>query len=638
MSVNDSVWKALLAGAALAGAASPAWSQINVSSNISTSTTWTANNTYNLTQQIYVLPGATLTIQPGTVVASTPTVNGSGSLAVCRGAQIFVQGTQTSPVVMTSTNDTATWIGGDPHTGTWHLGANEWGNLTIMGEGYISENATAGNTAVPSASNVAAMEGLTAAFPGDPNVLYGGGDDDDDSGTITFLSLRYGGRVIGLANELNGLSLGGIGRGTDIHHVEIMNNVDDGIEIWGGTVNLKYISIWNIGDDSIDVDQGWRGKLDFGLIVQGYSLAAAQGSGVGDNGFEMDGAEQSDWQPVTTSTIYNCTFIGQPYGSAGGDHATAWRDNARVQFRNCIFMDVGDRVVSPDNVDGDGGLGYGFNGTLSWPATWTTPYTATSTVNPPANPGLFYTVQASGNLIELKDSVFYNNTSASAYTEANAQGVFAAGNNNVQEPALSPIASITREPAGIVFGSLVQARVTSLDPRPANSALTSVAWAPNDGFFSSAHYRGAFSPGSNWLFGWTASHAYGLTNTADEWTDLGSALAGTYGDPVLSGSGTLLAGAPTTLALSNAKESAGSFWVFGTSRIDAPIFGGILVPNFLTGGIVALATDPAGALAVNFNWPPGVPSGTSFYIQFWTVDPVAPQFVSASNAISLTTP
>ena len=66
--------------------------------------------------------------------------------------------------------------------------------------------------------------------------------------------------MIGLANELNGLSLGGIGRETDIDHVEIMNNVDDGIEIWGGTVNLKYISIWNIGDDSFDIDEGWAAK------------------------------------------------------------------------------------------------------------------------------------------------------------------------------------------------------------------------------------------------------------------------------------------------------------------------------------------------------------------------------------------
>src|SRR5262245_18795535 len=94
---------------------------VNVSADIGVSTTWTANNTYNLTQQIYVLPGATLTIQAGTIVAST--TNLGGSLAVCRGAQIFVQGTQANPVIMTSTADQATWTGGNPKTGTWRVAA-----------------------------------------------------------------------------------------------------------------------------------------------------------------------------------------------------------------------------------------------------------------------------------------------------------------------------------------------------------------------------------------------------------------------------------------------------------------------------------------------------------------------------------
>ena len=168
------------------------------------------------------------------------------------------------------------------------------------------------------------MEGLQPPA-GSTIAQYGGGNDDDDSGTLDYVSIRYGGRVVGLNNELNGLSLGGIGRGTDIDFVEIMNNVDDGIEIWGGTVNLKHFSIWNIGDDSLDIDQGWRGKAQFGLIVQGYSLDANQGSGVGDNCIEMDGAEDSDYQPVTTASLYNMTVIGQP---VDGDGATAWRDNA----------------------------------------------------------------------------------------------------------------------------------------------------------------------------------------------------------------------------------------------------------------------------------------------------------------------
>ena len=427
----------ILAAAAVgAGLVSVAQAQneILVSSDITTSTTWTASNTYNLTRQIYVRPGATLTIEAGTLVASSTNIG--GSLAVSRGGQIFVQGTAENPVIMTSKADVQTWTNGNRRTGTWRESANEWGNLTIMGRGYIAENAVLSNTPTPNASNYAPMEGLLAAFPGDPSVLYGGGNDDDDSGSISYLSLRYGGKVINLNNELNGMSLGGIGRETDIHHVEIMNNVDDGIEIWGGTVNLKHFAIWNIGDDSLDIDQGWRGKAQFGLIVQGHSLDASQGSGVGDNTIEMDGAEDADYQPVTTASIYNMTVIGQP---VDGDGLTAWRDNARVQFRNSIFMDCGEKVVRFDNVDGDGANGYGFNNTLSWAATWTTPYTAYSTVNAPANPAAFYTAQTSGNLIEITNSVFYNNNNGAAYTEADARDVFNVANNNVREPSTSPI-------------------------------------------------------------------------------------------------------------------------------------------------------------------------------------------------------
>jgi hypothetical protein len=499
-----------LAAASFAGGAGAA--EILVTANIASSTTWTADNTYNLQQQIYVLPGATLTIEAGTIVASDTNIG--GSLAVCRGAQIFVQGTQAKPVIMTSKADVATWVGGDPKTGTWREGLNEWGNLTIMGDAYISEDAIGTNTAAPNAANYANMEGLIAAFPGDPNVQYGGGDDDDDSGSIQYLSLRYGGKVIGLNNELNGLSLGGIGRGTDISYVDIQNNVDDGIEIWGGTVNIKYFNIWDIGDDSFDVDQGWRGKAQFGLIVQGYSAKVAQASG--DNVFETDGAEQSDYQPVTTASIYNVTVVGQP---VSGDHATAWRDNARVQYRNCIFMDVGEQLVKNDNVDGDGGKGYGWNGTLSFVNTWNTAYSTYSAVNAPANPAAFYQAQTSGTLAEITDSVMFRNQFGSAYSDANLVGVFNAGNNNVNvgnDAANMPIKALTRG-AAVVYtvgaNTLTMLPVTSIDPRPAGAALASIAAAPADGFFTPVQYRGAFDPNLNWLCGWTACDAYGRLAT-----------------------------------------------------------------------------------------------------------------------------
>lgn len=500
MMKSRNIIRFLIAGIGMACVGAAAAAEVLVTDNIKTSTTWTADNVYNLQKQVFVLSGASLTIEAGTLVQSTAGLG--GSLAVCRGAKIYVNGTKDKPVIMTSSKDDLK---------TWHEGCNEWGNLTIMGNALISASHYSGqpvgnNTKEPTGLNVKQMEGLTASSEGDTTVMYGGADDDDDSGSIHYLSLRYGGKVVGLANELNGLSLGAIGRETDIDHVEILNNVDDGVEIWGGTVNLKYVSVWNVGDDSIDVDEGWRGKIQFGLIVQGYSADANQGSGVGDNCFEADGAEDSDAQPVTTSTIYNMTVIGQP---VDGDQGTAWRDGARLQYRNCIFMDLGEQLVKNDNSDGDGGSGYGYNGTLSWDNIWTTPYTYTSPVNiGSADPKKLYTVQTSGNLAEISDCVFYNNLFATAYTEADARGVRNENNHNVTATN-SPIQSLTRG-AVVTKGGKKMLPVVSINPCAANDALTSFAVAPNDGFFTSANYRGGFSANDNWLKGWTAVDAYGM--------------------------------------------------------------------------------------------------------------------------------
>ena len=170
-------------------------SEIPVSSDISGVVTWTKDNTYNLQDQIYVLPGATLIIEAGTVIASDTGLG--GSLAVTNGGQIFANGTREDPIIFTSKADVATWApdashptGKDPKTGVWREAVNEWGNLTIMGDGFISENAVPTNVPTPNAANYAGMEGLTEAFPGDPNVRYGGGNAADNSGSLQYFSLR----------------------------------------------------------------------------------------------------------------------------------------------------------------------------------------------------------------------------------------------------------------------------------------------------------------------------------------------------------------------------------------------------------------------------------------------------------------
>jgi len=496
---------------AIIGSANAA--EVMVSSDITTSTTWTSGNVYNLQGSRYVTNGATLTIQAGTIIAS----DSGGSLAVTRDARLSCIGTATQPVIFTSKADYATWDAAHPR-GQWRASANEWGNVTLMGNAYIGKygnGAVATNTAAPNANNYANMEGLLASgTPGDTRTFYGGGNDQDTSGALRFVSLRYGGKVVGLGNELNGLSLGGVGRDTIIDHIDIMNNVDDGIEIWGGTVDIKYFSIWNIGDDSFDIDQGWRGRAQFGLTVSGYSIpGTASGSGFPDSGFEMDGAEKSDAQPVTTTAFYNITAIGQPLA---GKAATKYRDNARAQFNNCIIMDTGKEVVKNDNTDGEatgGETGYGYNGTLTWANTWLTNYNVYSTVNPFATPATAYVAQPSGKLIQYTDTVFFNNVNAAAYTEASARGVFAVANNNVlAAPASSPIATITRGP-NVSNGTMVVQPVIFLDPLARNNAVTSVNAAPAGGFWTVANYRGAFNETDNWLCGWTAASQYGYTDS-----------------------------------------------------------------------------------------------------------------------------
>ncbi len=512
----------LLAAAGTAQAANVA-----VTADIATSTTWTADNVYNIVGQHYVLPGATLTIQAGTLIKNH--VGDQGSLLVCRGAKIYAVGDRTHPIIFTSDAD-------DMHT--WRHVTNEWGNLTLCGNGLISatDNPTnipvvvngRTNTKTPNALNQALMEGITPSNGSDMRGYYGGGDDEDDSGTLSYVASRYAGKVIGLGNELNAFSMGGIGRGTQVDHLDSMNSVDDFIETWGGKVCYKYLSLWNGGDDGFDYDQGWRGKVQFLLIVQGFSIPTYRGGGISDNGFEMDGAEDSDAQPCSSSVFYNCTFIGQPLS---GHSITAWRDNNNAQFRNCIFMEGGGELIHNDNSDGDHANGYGFNGTLGFTARWTTPYTYRQALNAgpsdgsQLDPAVMYDAQTSGSLCEMTDCVFYNNqgltiaapNTGHAYLTSDLLGVTVGGGSSPTMhnvvATLSPIQGESRTTFTSTGGQYTLLAVTFLDPRAANDALTSYATAPADGFFTPAPYRGAFSKDNNWLEGWTSAYFYGLTTT-----------------------------------------------------------------------------------------------------------------------------
>jgi hypothetical protein len=246
---------------------------VYVNSNITADETWTTGKVYVLKSRIAVVSGVTLTIEPGVIVkGEAGTQANATALLIARGAKLMAQGTEQSPIIFTSVADEI--MPGEiasPNLAPDVAGL--WGGLLILGNARISASNESGDV------SEVQIEGIPTS---DPNGLYGGNDNADNSGVIRYISIRHGGTDIGAGNEINGLSLGGVGNGTIIENVEIVSNQDDGIEFFGGTVNLKNAVVWNVNDDAIDTDQSYNGTVDNFIIL----------TPTGHN-FELDGPEGS---------------------------------------------------------------------------------------------------------------------------------------------------------------------------------------------------------------------------------------------------------------------------------------------------------------------------------------------------------
>lgn len=243
-----------------------AFPTISVTENIAENTTWETGKVYILEGRISVLSGVTLTIEPGVVIKGR---EGSGAnataLLIARGGKLMAEGTAESPIIFTSIADEI--LPGEiisPNLEPTVSGL--WGGLLVLGKAPIS-----------AASDAMQIEGIPAS---DLNGLYGGTEATDNSGVLKYISIRHGGANIGEGNEINGLTLGGVGSGTTIENIEIVANDDDGIEWFGGTVNVKNVVVWNVGDDAIDTDQSWGGTLDNFIVIN-----------PGDECLELDGPE-----------------------------------------------------------------------------------------------------------------------------------------------------------------------------------------------------------------------------------------------------------------------------------------------------------------------------------------------------------
>lgn len=311
-------------------------SKVEVASNITTNTTWTKDKTYVLTGRIFVTAGATLTIEAGTVVKGRAGAGPNATaLVIARDAKIMAVGTAAEPIIFTSEADQIT--SGEIVSPNMPTSLNGlWGGLIVLGNAHIS---------VASNDLEASIEGIPGT---DLNGKYGGTNDADNSGVIKFVSIRHGGANIGEGNEINGLTLGGVGNGTVIENIEIVANQDDGIEFFGGSVNVTNAIVWNNGDDAIDTDQAWSGTLSNFVIVN-----------PGDKGFELDGPEGT--YTSTGHTITNGTMFA---GSANG--LVDFDNNSDVNISNIYFTDLSTNkdggVITQTN---EGYAGYAVNGTYS---------------------------------------------------------------------------------------------------------------------------------------------------------------------------------------------------------------------------------------------------------------------------------
>ncbi|MDR2388641.1 MAG: Ig-like domain-containing protein [Tannerellaceae bacterium] len=256
----------------------PASRAVILEGEITSNLTLRAIDTHTLRGFVYVTNGATLTIEPGTVIRGEKT--SMGSLIVERGGKIMAEGKVDQPIVFTS----------DQPKGSRSYG--DWGGVILCGKAPVN------NTSEPQ-------------IEGGPRSVYGGSDPGDNSGILKYVRIEFAGYPFEPNKEINGLTLGGVGNGTTIEYVQVSYCGDDSFEWFGGTVNAKHLIAYKGWDDEFDTDYGFSGKLQFLLGVRDPKHADTSKS----NGFESDNdAQGSGNTPLTSPVFSNVTLIGPLYG------------------------------------------------------------------------------------------------------------------------------------------------------------------------------------------------------------------------------------------------------------------------------------------------------------------------------------
>ena len=440
---------------------------VSVARTITANTTWTKNNTYFLEGYTFVTNNATLTIEPGTVIKGRVSSGaGAASLVITRGAKIMAEGTADEPIIFTSELDSLNGNLGYDQNGLW-------GGVVVLGKATINSRANSQPASVTkngSTYNEDQVEGLSVSGDEVDFASFGGTDDADNSGVIKYVSIRHGGAVIGGDNEINGLTLGGVGRGTTLEYIEVFANKDDGFEWFGGTVNARYLVSAFGNDDGFDFDQGYRGELQFLFSIQGDAT-----SDRGDKALEWDGATSPlDALPKGVVKISNYTAVGigpstQPNGAAGRDNtAVNIRDNVEAHLYNSVFWGFAKMI----DVENDIG-----------------------TPIPSIKSNLWF------SHIEANNTAAGLNARPTGTTDISAYFTNTANDNQILNAGFRSLSATS-----------YKALQAALDPRPASAESPMFAGTRTDltgEFFTDVSYKGAFG-GNLWIAGWTKLAELGM--------------------------------------------------------------------------------------------------------------------------------
>jgi plastocyanin len=571
---------------------------------ISTDQRWTADKVYIVDKMVFVEEPAVLTIEPGTLVrfesntktgtASSINPNDPGAIIICRGAKIVAQGTADAPIIFTNLDDpfvpggAATiptvangGLGKDTSTGYVTLtprdytssaaGAaprfsieQEWGGLVMLGKARLAygwadnQPSSSDSLVTPSIAAAAGGKGVnyiegTSSIDGSvygvsaatgytfSGGLYGGTDDDDNSGSLRFMSLRFGGFLFAPDNELNGLTTGALGRNTSIEFVEVYNNGDDDFEPFGGRNHFRYIAGVCGGDDGFDIDQGYNGNVQFFAQLQGDIVfgngdqTGREGTNEGDILGEWDGPEwvskpaaTSRSFPYSVPTMFNATHIGM-----GNDGITR-KENSGGKVYNSIYINPTGLTITggvlADAINGNDGTGsihrlfvtrgsggeYNESGItvgasepdLSWK------YTTFATISGSLTyAGLASSTEAqnkinSGNnnqVVSYTDKLTTLVRNLPTYTGTTTK--MGAVKGGVGQRPNTPL--VTPASPSDYYGSLDPRTGTDVDAGIRPSAAGPVGYAAKSGWFVETDFRGAFKDG-NWLSGWSVLEDIGV--------------------------------------------------------------------------------------------------------------------------------